>query len=380
MSFQSGGILSWRWALLCALVAGGYQFHRYVDVHGLESLSFHLKDGTSGADDGRVLSGLFPGDSGATRASADVAQSPVDPLFPDSVQAVGYPSTNRRGGKPGATASLASSTRRGDEKAVPHNLRIATWAMGGFGPRHLRDPEVMAVFAPIIQRFDVVALQQVNPSERDFLPQLVHQLNRDGRAYDFLAGPIQGGGSSATADAEQLVFLFDSDRVVTDRTQLYTLADPDNRLTHKPLVAWFRAAQIDPRRAWTFSMVNMRIEVTRARQEIYELPRLIAAIASDGRGEDDVIVAGLFQADHTYLSATVGQAKHWIANEDKPTDVFARYQTSNLITDRRATTEAILRGGVVDFLRAFNLSIAEAERISPSLPVYAEFCPWEGGY
>jgi hypothetical protein len=379
MSFQSGGILSWRWALLCALVAGGYQFHRYVDVSGLESLSFHLKDGDGEAEGGRILSGLFPGDSGPKRSSADIAQSPVDTMFPDFVKAVDYPPSDRRVPQ-GTPASLASSSRRADEKPTPHNLRIATWAMGGFGPRHLRDPEVMAVFAPIIHRFDIVALQQVKPTERDFLPQLVHQLNRDGRAYDFLAGPVQGGSPSSPGDGEQLVFLFDSDRVVTDRTQLYTVADPDNRLTHKPLVAWFRAAQIDPRRAWTFSLVNMRVDVTRARQEIYELPRLIAAIGSDGRGEDDVIVAGLFQADHTYLSATVGQSKYWIANDDKPTDVIAKYQTSNVITDRRATTEAILRGGVIDFLRAFNLSIAQAERISPSLPVYAEFCPWEGGY
>ena len=43
------------------------------------------------------------------------------------------------------------------------------------------------------------------------------------------------------------------------------------------------------------------------------------------------------------------------------------------------TTEAIGRGGVVDFLRRENLSLAEAEKVSPYLPVYAEFSTREGG-
>jgi hypothetical protein len=35
---------------------------------------------------------------------------------------------------------------------------------------------------------------------------------------------------------------------------------------------------------------------------------------------------------------------------------------------------------VYDFLRAHNLSIAQAQKVSPYLPVYAEFTAWEGGY
>jgi hypothetical protein len=49
-----------------------------------------------------------------------------------------------------------------------------------------------------------------------------------------------------------------------------------------------------------------------------------------------------------------------------------------LIIDRRSTSESLLRGGVTDFLRLHNLSIENAKRVSPYLPVHAEFSPWEG--
>ena len=88
----------------------------------------------------------------------------------------------------------------------------------------------------------------------------------------------------------------------------------------------------------------------------------------------------LLQADHVYLAATLGERNHALAIKSKMTDIFTRHQTSNIITDRRATTEAIGRGGVLDFLRYHNLSIAQAEQVSPYLPVYAEFSPMEGGY
>jgi hypothetical protein len=282
----------------------------------------------------------------------------------------------------GHTAAAYSSD---SQSPTIESLRIASWALNGFGPQQLRDPELATIVVDAIKRFDIVALQQVRASERDFLPNLLAMLNRDGRAYDYLAGPLQGRNPAAapgtvSGDGELLVFFYDTTSVVSDRSQLYTVADPENRLTHKPLVAWFRAAQVDPQRAWTFSLVNARIDVSRAAGEVHELPRLHSVISADGRGEDDIIFAGLLQADHTYLKGTLGDTHFWFATHDKSTDVYAKYQTSNLIIDRRTTTEAVLRGGVLDFLRIHNLSISQAERVTPHLPVYAEFSPWEGGY
>lgn len=343
---------------LVGLAISGIYLHQHFELHGLDQLSLHRRSGEPAEGRGSFLASFLP--ASATILPAEQAEPAAEPTTLTSTA-------------PPTQPEPAS------ERLAAENLRIATWAMGGFGAPQANNPEVMKVFTAVIGQFDIVALQQIRATERDLLPNLVTQLNQTGRRYDYLAGPPQeppGGGG----EPEQLAFLFDTARVVTDRTQLYTVADPDNRLTHKPLVAWFRAAEIDPRLAWTFSLVNMRVELSRARQEVYELPRVIAAIGADGRGEDDVVVAGLLQADYVYLAATLGERNHALAIKNKMTDIFTRHQTSNIITDRRATTEAIGRGGVLDFLRYHNLSIAQAEQISPYLPVYAEFSPMEGGY
>lgn len=278
-------------------------------------------------------------------------------------------------------ASAASADHRpSGERREPadETLKLACWALADFGPEKAADPDVMKVVTSVVHRFDVIALQQLRPTQRDLLPRMLREINRSGRHYDYLAGPVH----TRLGDnrGEQLVFFFDTERVVTDRTQLYTPADPERRLSFPPLVAWFRAAGVDPQRAWTFSMVNMRVELSRAHQEVYELPNLLAAVQNDGRGEDDVILTGLFQADHVYLEATLGAPRYETAVRDKPTDVVAKHQTSNIIIDRRRTSEAVGRSGVYDFLRAHNLSIAQAQKVSPYLPVYAEFTAWEGGY
>lgn len=386
MSLNPGGILSLRALVLCALAVGGYQVNRVVKIDGLENLSVYLdRNDPSGSSNPQTLSAIYPQAVASSSTQSSAGTGSTAKSIVGSLVSIALPQSDQ--GTAVRAAGHVTPSRSGNDHitTTAPNLRIASWAINGFGPQQLRDPELAAVLVDGMKRFDVIALQQVRASERDFLPNLAAMLNRDGRAYDYLAGPNQGRNPAATpgtlsGDGEQLVFFYDTDSVVTDRSQMYTVADPDNRLSHKPLVAWFRAAKVDPQRAWTFSLVNMRVDVSRARQEVYELPRLVSVISADGRGEDDIIVAGLLQADHTYLNGTLGGANFWFATHDKSTDVYAKYQTSNLIVDRRTTTEAVLRGGVFDFLRIHNLSIAQAEKVSPHLPVYAEFSAWEGGH
>ena len=109
------------------------------------------------------------------------------------------------------------------------------------------------------------------------------------------------------------------------------------------------------------------------------MPNLMAAIRLDGRGEDDVVLAGLFQADDAYLLPTLSGPNVRAAVRSVPTDIFGRHQTSNVLVDSRLTSEYIGRGGAFNFMRAYELSAAEAETVTSHLPVFAEFTPTEGG-
>ena len=143
-------------------------------------------------------------------------------------------------------------------------------------------------------------------------------------------------------------------------------------------MAWFRAAEPPANLAWTFSLVNVRIDLAKAPSEVELLPDVIDSVRNDGRGEDDVVMAGLFQADDAYLVPSISMPNIVASVRGRATDVFGKYQTSNILVDNQSTTESIGRGGVFDYPRHFDLNAVEAESVSGQLPVYAEFAPTEG--
>jgi len=338
MSESSAGATFRNAVLLVGMAAGAWYFFNHFEIEGLQGLKVHPK-------------------SQAITQSDDFSTDEFVPTFVSTTSNV--TSVN----KPNRLPTLPPS----------RNLRIATWSLGGFGPAKLDSAKTIERVAAVIGSFDVIAIQQMCPTQRDFVPQLLQIASTGGRRFDYLLGDAD------RTSGEQMAFFFDTTRVVTDRTQLYTVADPDNRMTNDPFVAWFRAADASPETAWTFSFVNVSINLAVAQAEVAELPRILNAIAKDGRSEDDVILGGLFQADDSYLMTAIAQPSLRAAIRGTPTDIYAKHQTSNLLYNDVLTTEALGRGGVLDFLRRENLSLDEAAQVSPYLPVYAEFTPLEGG-
>ncbi len=221
----------------------------------------------------------------------------------------------------------------------------------------------------------MIALQQVTAIEGDIIPRLVDAMNEGGRRFDFAIGNPTGPADRP----EQMAVLFNLDSVRIDRSQTYTVADPQNGMTYDPLVTWFRAVGPPEGDAWTFSVVDVRVNLARAPAEVALLPTIFASVRDDGRGEDDVVMAGLFQADDAYLIPQVMGTDVASAVRNSTTDIFNRHQTSNILVDRTRTNEFLGRGGPVDFLRMYNMDLDSAQAVSSHLPVAAEFTVTEAG-
>ena len=338
------------------LVGGGWYFLRHYEIDGLDEVSINSK--------GAVQESTFityqqePMLLGAPLGSLDAAETARSE----------NPFTLTRSTSPNAVAPGNPTLR------APANLRVASWALDGFGPTKLANPIARQNLARVVRRFDIVALQQISSIERDLVSRLVDAINDGESRYDYVLGKSTGPEERP----EQLAFVFDTTRVRVDRQQTYTIQDPNNQLAFDPLVAWFRAAEPPPSQAWTFSLVNIRIDLARAPSEVALLREMMEAIRSDGRGEDDVVFAGLFQADDAYLIPTMDGGRVAAAVSSRPTDIFGKYQTSNILVDRKTTSEYVGRGGVLDYPRQYGLNEAQAEAISSQLPVYAEFSVIEG--
>ncbi|MEZ6088931.1 MAG: endonuclease/exonuclease/phosphatase [Pirellulaceae bacterium] len=250
---------------------------------------------------------------------------------------------------------------------LPTSIRLGTFNLHQFSRRKIGDSDVMGRLVGLLREMDVIAVQEIDADRRDLLPKLVEQLNRSGRRFDYLAGPKIG----PIGFEQRLAFVFDRDRVEADRSQTYTMSDPADQMAYEPLVAWFRTIGVPPSSAWTFSMANVYFDPDNAQREQALLSTIYQSIQSDGRGEDDIILAGCFWVG-SRTSAARPESLLFAARRT-PTDIYARRQTANIAFSRHATTEFRGDCGTIDFLRQHNMTIAEAESISEYLPVWADF-------
>jgi endonuclease/exonuclease/phosphatase family metal-dependent hydrolase len=271
------------------------------------------------------------------------------------------------------TTQTAAPPARGNE-----TIRIASFNIQVFGEAKLNDPAVMPVIVDILKQFDLIAIQEVRAVSQDILPQLIELLNADGKfQYDYAIGPRLGRSSSK----EQYAFVFDTATIEIDRYKLYTVDDPDDLLHREPLVGWFRARGPAPEQAFTFSLANVHTDPDEVDQELDVLDDVFFRIREDPqRGEDDVIMVGDLNAKSDRLRQ-LGLIKGLVRviSGQTPTNTLQNAQYDNILFDQTPTTEFTGRGGVLDFMRQYNLTLAQAERISDHLPVWAEFTVLEGG-
>lgn len=307
--------------LVLALLGGGWFFFRQFEVAGLDALTVRPRGNASGG------------------ADADLTAMLDDPAAPQGA------------------------------------IRIAAFNIQVLGQSKMDKPEVVATLVRICRTFDVVAIQEIRSKEQNVLPRLVAKLNAEGRQYDFVIGPRLG----RTSSKEQYAFLFDTATVEVDRYQSYTVADPADALHREPLVGWFRVRGPPADQAFTFSLVNVHTDPDEVAEEVDALAAVFRSVRDDGRGEDDVIMLGDFNASDEKLGRLGQIGGLQAAISGTPTNVRRTEQYDNLLFTSLATVEYTGRGGVFDFLRQYNLTQEQALEVSDHLPVWAEFSALEGG-
>ena len=261
-------------------------------------------------------------------------------------------------------------TRQGDV------IRIGSFNAQVLGRSKSDKVVVMEILARIIRQFDVLAVQEVSAEDPDVLARLLERVNSEGRRYDYVAGRPLG----RSAPREQYAFLFDRESVEIDRNQLYTVEDPQQLLYRPPLVGSFRVRGPGREQAFSFTLVNLRMDADRAATERTFLDDVFQLVRDDGRKEDDVILLGDFQADDEDLGPLGEMAGMTIAITKTPTNPDQTRQLDNLVFDSQATSEFTGRAGTLNLMRQYNLSLQEALEVSDHLPVWAEFSIHEGGH
>lgn len=278
-------------------------------------------------------------------------------------------SVRRRGGGP-ALGPAPPVARTGN------TIRIATFNIQVFGETKLADPGVTAALCDIVRRFDVVAIQEVRAQSVDMIPRFLESVNAEGAHYHYVLGPRLG----RTNSKEQYAYLYNRASVEVDPSSVYTVDDPDDLLHREPLVASFRVRGPSPNEAFTFTLVDIHTDPDEAGRELNVLDDVYRAVQQDGRGEDDVILLGDFNADARHFGQ-LGEISQLtpIVTGKATTNTLRSEQLDNIVFTAHATTEFTGRAGVIDLVRDLNLTTQQATAVSDHLPVWAEFSVFEGG-
>ena len=333
--------------IIILLGATGWIFFKNVDVDNLASSNQPVESGT-----GEIAS------SSQTPNGANTldgwASSVLEMFTPDEGQ------------------DAANTAHSNDADRV---IRLATFNVNALNETKARKPETMDILSRIGRRFDVLAIQEIHSEVDDIVPRLVDLMNKLGGEYDYAVGPRLGPKGSK----EQYAFIFNCRTVLLDRDELYTIEDQDDLMLREPFVAWFRAVGPHESEAFTFSLINVRIDPSNGGMERELLDDIIRAVREDGREEDDIILAGDFRSNAGNIGTLDDLANVAYAVSQTPTNTRGDQAWSNIVIQKNATIEFTGRSGVFDFLREYNLNLDEAMEISDHLPVWAEFSIYEGG-
>ncbi|QEG20261.1 exonuclease/endonuclease/phosphatase family protein [Mariniblastus fucicola] len=255
-------------------------------------------------------------------------------------------------------------------RALSDRIRIASFKLSG-STQYSNPQLALRVIADICLRHDLIAFQEVDGHRPGWLDELTAEIARQTNGqliYRHASDHVRVARNEPT-----YAFLYNTSTLDLEMGHTYTVADPDNVLVREPLVGWFRARMAHPNEAFTFTVANIQLDRKHPGNEIAYLGSLYDAIRRDGRGEDDVIFVGDFKSgDRALKNAQAKFGMTWVVS-DQATNTMNDAQYDNLVFNQMATLEFTGNGGVIDFLKVYNLGFRDAMAISEHMPVWAEF-------
>ncbi len=136
-----------------------------------------------------------------------------------------------------------SSTLRNDIVYRKEKLLVGSFNAHQLDIAKIKNPFYADRLSRIISEFACVAIQSVDTSHPQLLPELMNAINSQGRHYEFITDSVSAKEANAG-----LVIFFDTDQLEVDRHQTYSLRDNSGALSVAPLVAWFRSRQTLPKK------------------------------------------------------------------------------------------------------------------------------------
>ena len=265
-------------------------------------------------------------------------------------------------------------------------IRIATFNIKTFGQSKSSSREIMGHLAQIMNRFDVIAIQEVRANDGQGMPirRLVNLINDSGQRYSAtLSNPIGTGDYK-----ECYAFIWDETRIRFIQDSAYVVHDAEGRIEREPMVASFetRLQPGEPGTPFRFTAINAHTKPDAVHPnspdgEINVLDDVFIRVGnyeSQVAGEDDFILLGDLNVDNNNL----GELRqipnlYSVAGNKVKTNTAGTATYDHILVDHEATKEYTRGFGVFKLQEELNLTDEQAAAISDHLPLWAEFSRFE---
>lgn len=188
----------------------------------------------------------------------------------------------------------SAPTRPAPSTATAGSIRIATFNIQNFGPSKAARPDVMAALAAIIQKYDVVAVQEVSDTTGRAPLALLDRVNAAGPEYGLLLSERTGKQSDDRTSQEAYAFFYRKTSVALRDTGTIYPDDEHDYFQREPFVAGFVAA------GRKFVLITIHTRPESAVEEIGALAHVIEWARTRYPGEDDFVTLGDFNGSGNY--------------------------------------------------------------------------------
>lgn len=251
-------------------------------------------------------------------------------------------------------------------------IKIATWDLTPLDFHKLGDNTRADRIAETIAEFDIVAIQGVLMRNTLAIDEIVRRLETKKKQYAYAAYP-----ESLGRVPEYMVILYNKATIRIDLATIFEVID--SPLTHRPLIASFCTVAPPADKAFTFTLVSIKIDEERRQQEVAALGGIYKSLRDRILPEDDLIMLGNFAMPVRMIDSLATVVNLVAVHSDFPTTSDGALSCDNILFDRIKTTEYVEKAAVVDLMAKYNLQIADIYPLTSHLPVYAEFSIFESG-
>jgi len=248
-------------------------------------------------------------------------------------------------------------------------ITIATFNIQIFGQTKANKPDVMAMLASIVRRYDLVAVQEIKDSQGKVPGLFLDAVNADGSAYAMDISPRTGLQDDDRPSQEQYGYYYDTATI--ERLGDGALFDDGvgDLFQREPYAARFKSKS----GSFTFVLINIHTRPESAIPEIRALFDVMLWAQARWPDEDDFIALGDFNASCNYATDLVldnmaihGADFRWIVPHDADTNLSARQCAYDRIVMTLDTS--------LDFASEWGVDRAFTDkRVSDHWPVWGQF-------